>query len=103
MVLLFAALNRRLGTLHFAEIAVSAARTLAASAVAAGAALGTARVFEDGPRLGAMARALPGALASVVFVALFALSAFVLGSGELKGLLAGIRGRLRRRRARADS
>jgi putative peptidoglycan lipid II flippase len=103
MVLLFAALKRRLGTLHFAEIAASAARTLGASAVAASAALGTAHVFEDGPRMGAMARALPGALASVVFVALFALSAFVLGSGELKGLLAGIRGRLRRRRARADS
>ena len=103
MVLLFVALKRRLGTLHFAEIAASAARTLAASAVAASAALGTAHVFEDGPRLGAMARALPGALASVVFVALFALSAFVLGSGELKGLLAGIRGRLRRRRARSDA
>ncbi len=101
MVLLAVALKRRLGTVHAAEIASSAGRTLAASLVAAAAAWGAAYAFSDGPIQGAFVRALPGVLGSIVFVMAFALAAFVLGSGELVGLLGSVRARLARRRAAA--
>jgi putative peptidoglycan lipid II flippase len=102
MALLVIGLKRRLGTVRAAEIGGSVARTLAASAVAGAAGWGIARALYEGPHAGRLARAVPGIAGGVVFVAVFVLAAFLVGSEELRSLLLAGRRRLARRRAARD-
>jgi putative peptidoglycan lipid II flippase len=96
MILLWVGLGRRLPDLHAGDIAASAARTLAASAVAAVGGWAATRAL--GPLLsgGFWARLVPGLAGSAVFVALFFAGSVLLKSTEL----AALGDALRRRRTR---
>jgi putative peptidoglycan lipid II flippase len=96
MVLLLVLCKRKMGTLGWPEIGGSVARTISASAVAAG--LSVVGVAELEGRLGdgPASRLVPGLAAGLVFVAGFALSAYALRSPELLGIVRGVRRKLRR-------
>jgi putative peptidoglycan lipid II flippase len=97
MSLLFVGLRRRLGSVRGGELARSAARVLGASLIAGAASGAVARLLEGAIR-GAVGRAAPGLASSLVFVALFAASAWGLGARELAEIAAPIRRRLARKR-----
>jgi putative peptidoglycan lipid II flippase len=97
MVLLLGGLRWRIGPLGAASIARSVARTVAASAVAAGGGWATARILTPGDYAGGVARALPGILGLLVFGALFCAVSWGLRSPELEEITAALRRRLRRR------
>ena len=94
MILLFLGLRVRLKTLRAGEVGRSALRTFAASIVAG---VGGATMARGVARLGntGLARALPGALGGLVFVALFVVSALALRSAELSSLLSAVRRRMK--------
>ena len=94
MLLLWMGLGKRLPSLRLGEIGLAAARTGAASLIAAVAAYAVA---EGMVKVG-LARHLPGVLGGLAFVLVFFLSAWMLRSSELAAILAPIR---RRRRERA--
>ncbi|HEY0468709.1 MAG TPA: lipid II flippase MurJ, partial [Polyangiaceae bacterium] len=96
MLLLWWRLGTKLPVLHTAEILGSAARTLASAL--AGVAAGVSVAGFLTPNEGALAfrRAVPGLAGSLVFCAVFAAVAYLVGSPELHSLLSAIR----RRRAR---
>jgi putative peptidoglycan lipid II flippase len=98
MVLLFAALHRKLGAVRGRELAGSAVRVVAASAVAGIGAWGAARLLAR-VVAGTLGAALPGAAGGVVFVALFVATAWGLGARELGEVARPIARRLARRRA----
>jgi putative peptidoglycan lipid II flippase len=98
MVLLFAGLKLRLGTIRSRELASSTARIAAASIVAAVAGWGTARLLSGGG--GPIARAIPGLAGVIVFGALYFAVAWGLGSREVAELAAPIKRRFARRRLR---
>jgi putative peptidoglycan lipid II flippase len=89
MVLLFVGLRLRLGTVRAAEVGSSAARTIAASLLAAVAGWGVARLLT--PEGG---RALPGVAGGCAFVVIFLVAAWGLRAPELATLGAGVRRRL---------
>jgi putative peptidoglycan lipid II flippase len=89
MVLLWAFLGRRLPSLRMGEIALSAARTLLASVVAASLGYGAVVVTE---RLG-ISRHLPGIVGGVVFAGAFLFTARILKSPELAAVLHPLRRR----------
>ena len=101
MVLLFAALHRKLGSSAFGEIAASAGRALVASVVAGVSAWATARLMmpADGDAVGGFVRTLPGIVSGLVFVIVFGVAAWGARAPELDMLLGGVRRRLGRRRA----
>jgi len=96
MLLLWWRLGAKLPTLHTREILGSAARTLVAalSGVAAGASV--AGFLSPPGSVSALRRATPGLVGSLVFCAVFTIVAYLIGSPELRSLLAAIQ----RRRAR---
>ena len=97
MVLLFVGLQRRLPTMRWGEVGVSASRTLVGSIVAGVGGWGTARLlWPDGAASG-WARAIPGLAGGVVFVVLFLLAAWGVRAPELDAVLGGLARRLRRR------
>jgi putative peptidoglycan lipid II flippase len=79
MILLAFGLRRRLGSVRGREIALSAARVLAASAIAGAAGWGLARLVPG--------RMLPGALGSAAFVGIFFVAAWALGAQELREMM----------------
>ena len=95
MILLWVLLARRLPQLHVREIAVSAGRTLVASAAAAASAWGIARSLAPHPAQssGSLARIAPAAAGAIVFVLVFGLVARSLGSEEIRTLMTGFRHR----------
>ena len=102
MVLLFVGLKRRLGSMRWAEVGASVARTLVASAVAGVGGWGAARLVTpaDGAGVasaGSIARLVPGVFGGVVFVVLFLFAAWGMRAPELELLLGGLRRRLARR------
>lgn len=97
MLLLIYGLKKRVGSLHGAEIAGSAARVLLASAIAGAASAAAARLL-GGAIGGGVGRAVPGLAAALLFAAVFLLAAWGLGARELGELSAPIRRRLSRRR-----
>lgn len=95
MLLLVYGLKRKLGaSLRGAEIFVSAAKVLGASIIAGVGAGALANILSDGSR----GRALPGALAAVLFALLFVVAAWGLGARELSEIAAPIKRRILRRR-----
>ncbi|MEO8902759.1 MAG: murein biosynthesis integral membrane protein MurJ [Polyangiaceae bacterium] len=96
MLLLWRLLRGKLGNLRSREIAASALRTLVAAlcAAAAGAFVAHELTPQGAPR--ALARAVPGALGSLAFFAVFALVAYLVRSPELHAVVDAVR----RRRAR---
>lgn len=98
MVLLFAGLKWRLGTIRGAEIGGSVARVLGASTVAAVAGWGASHAMPDDWTTGTVGRALPGVAGLVVFGVIYFAVAWGLGSRELAELWAPVKRRLRRRR-----
>ena len=96
MLLLWMGLRKRLPSLRLGEIGLAAARTGAASLVAAVAAYAAAQ----GAAKIALARHLPGVFGGLAFVLVFFLSAWMLRSSELAAILAPIRRRLRERAGR---
>ena len=97
MALLVAGLKRRLGTVQGGKIGGAMARTLGASAVAAGCGWGAARLAAPIAK-GTLTRMAPGALGGVAFVLAFVAAAHVLGSEEQRLLFAGVKRRLARKR-----
>ncbi len=102
MVLLFVGLRRRLGSMRWAEIGASVARTLVASAIAGVGGWGAARLVTPADRasvtsVGSIARLVPGVFGGVVFVVLFLFAAWGARASELDLLLGGLRRRLARR------
>lgn len=93
MALLWALLRTKLPTLHLGEIAISAARTLAAALPAAGMAILSANVATQVLSDGAWPRLVPGAAGCAVFVMTFAAVAASLRSPELSILVAAVRRR----------
>ncbi len=93
MVLLFAFLKARMGTVRGAELSSSALRILAASAVAAGGAWLVVRVVSAA----GVARAIPGAAGGACFVVLYVVLARLVRARELDEVLAPVRRRLARR------
>ncbi len=96
MLLLAYALRVKLGSLRGREILGSAAKVVAASAIAGVAAAALARLL-GGVVSGGFGRALPGVAASLLFVVVFAACAWGLGARELVEVSGPIRRRLRRR------
>jgi putative peptidoglycan lipid II flippase len=101
MVLLLVAVRWRLGTVEGSVIGKSAARTVAASVIAAVAGWGAARVFavEGGApasAAGAVERALPGVAGLVAFGFVYLLAAWGMGAPELDEILGAVRRKLRR-------
>jgi putative peptidoglycan lipid II flippase len=99
MLLLFAGLKRRLGTLRAAELLSSAGRIAAASLLAAVAGWGAARAL-TGEVGGALGLALPGLAGALVFAGVYLLAAWGFGARELGEIAAPLRRRLLRRRVR---
>jgi putative peptidoglycan lipid II flippase len=95
MILLFAWLKPRMGTVRSRELGRSTARILAASLVAAVAGWVTVRL-SSGAAAGALARALPGLLGAVVFGVVYLVAAAALRAQELGEIAAPVRRRLRR-------
>jgi putative peptidoglycan lipid II flippase len=96
MLLLWRLLRRKLSNLRSAEIAASAVRTLGAAVCASATGAFVARELSPHASAGALARALPGALGSLAFFAVFAVIAYLVKSPELHSIVDA----LRRRRAR---
>ena len=98
MLLLWRLLRGKLGALHTREILSSAGRTLLAAlcGAAGGAALARSLTPHSGALPSAVARALPGLLGSLGFLAIFVVVAYTIGSPELLSLVDAVR----RRRAR---
>lgn len=96
MVLLFAGLKLRLGTLRGRELGSSSARIAFASVVAGVAGWGAARLL-SGFGGGAVARALPGLGGVLVFGVLYLAVVWGLGSPEVAELAGPVRRRLRRK------
>ena len=89
-------LRAKLPALHTREILGSAARTLAAALAGVAAAAPVADFLSPLGQASALRRALPGLAGSLVFCAVFAVVAYLIGSPELRSLGEAIR----RRRAR---
>jgi len=98
MALLLVALRWRMGTIEGGTLARSAARTLAASLVAAAAGWGAARALTPAGPAGAVARALPGFVAFVVFTGAYGAASWAMKSPELREILGTVQRRLARRR-----
>jgi len=96
MALLAIALKRKLPSIRGREIAISALRITAASAIAGVASASAAKIV-TGALEGGLGRALPGLVAIVVFCAVFAVAAWGLGARELEEIARPIRRRLSRR------
>jgi putative peptidoglycan lipid II flippase len=96
MLLLWWRLRGQLPALHSREILGSAGRTLTAALVAAGAGASVAGFLTPEGPVSALRRAAPGIAGSLVFCAVFAAVAYLIGSPELRSLVTAIR----RRRAR---
>jgi len=96
MLLLWRLLRGKLGTLHTREILGSAARTLIAALCGAAVGAALAAALTPHGSAGAIARALPGLLGSLGFLAVFALVAYLIRSPELVAVVDAVR----RRRAR---
>ncbi|MEP7050295.1 MAG: murein biosynthesis integral membrane protein MurJ [Pseudomonadota bacterium] len=96
MLLLWRLLRGKLGNLRSAEIAASASRTLLAALCGAAAGAFLARELTPIGPARALARALPGAVGSLAFLAVFALVAYLIRSPELRAIVDAVR----RRRAR---
>jgi putative peptidoglycan lipid II flippase len=90
MILLAFGLRRRLGSIRGGEIALSAARVLGASGIAAAAGWGLARVVPG--------RVLPGALGAFGFLCVFFLAAWAVGARELREIARPALAAARRRR-----
>ncbi len=93
MVLLWVLLRRKLGHVHFGEIAVSGARTLGAAAPAGLAALYLARWLDSVAGPGLLGRALPGIFGVLLFGTMFLAGARLLRSPELLAILEAFRRR----------
>jgi putative peptidoglycan lipid II flippase len=98
MVLLLVALRWRMGTIEASTLVRSAARTVAASVVAAGVGWGTANALLPSAPVGAVSRALPGLAAFVAFTTAYAAASWAMKSPELGEILGTVRRRLGRRR-----
>ena len=100
MVLLLVALKWRLGTIEGWTLAVSAARTVVASVIAAVAGWGAARILvpDPGETAGAVARALPGIAGLVAFSVVYLLAAWGMRAPELEEILGAVRRKLLRRK-----
>jgi putative peptidoglycan lipid II flippase len=96
MVLLLAALRRRMGTICADVLARSVARTLAASLLAAAVAWGVARAT-SGAALGSLGRLVPGLSALAAFSVVFLLACLALRSPELEEISSALRRTLTRR------
>jgi putative peptidoglycan lipid II flippase len=96
MTLLLVGLRWRMGTLEGAALARSAARTVAASAVAAVAGWGIARLLTPAGPVGGVARALPGLVGLAGFMAAFGAVAWGMRSPELEEISSTVRRRLGR-------
>jgi putative peptidoglycan lipid II flippase len=103
MVLLLGALRWRMGTTESGVVARSAARTLAASVVAAVAGWGVARLLTPEGPAGGVARALPGLVGLAGFMAVFAAVAWGMRSPELEEIARTLRRRLGRTRSRGEA
>ena len=101
MTFLLVGLRLRMGTIEGAALARSAARTLVASAVAAVAGWGVARILTPSGPAGGIARAMPGLVGLAAFMAVFGAVAWGLQSPELEEILGTLRRRLGRRTPRA--
>jgi putative peptidoglycan lipid II flippase len=97
MILLFIGLRRRLPSMRWREVAVSVSRTLVGAIVAGVGGWGAARLLSGESGGGGMARALPGVVGGLVFVALFLFAAWGVRAPELDAILGGFARRLRRR------
>jgi putative peptidoglycan lipid II flippase len=95
MVLLLILLRRRLGTIHGRELFASFARTTGAALTGGVAGWAVTRLLEPPPGAAAVARALPGVLGGVVFVAIFWLAAYGAGAPELEVLAQAVRRKAR--------
>jgi putative peptidoglycan lipid II flippase len=98
MALLLLALRWRMGTIEGGTLARSCARTVAASGVAAVAGWAVARELTPSGPAGAVARAVPGFAAFVVFIGAYAGASWAMKSPELGEILGTLGRRLRRRR-----
>jgi putative peptidoglycan lipid II flippase len=101
MALLFIGLKRRLPSMRWGEVAVSASRTLVGSIVAGVGGWGAARLMwpaVGADHAGPLARVLPGVVGGVVFVVLFLFAAWGVRAPELDMIFGGVRRRLARRR-----
>jgi putative peptidoglycan lipid II flippase len=96
MVLLFAGLRRRIGTIRAREVGGSMGKTLVASAVGAACGWWAARAVAP-LGTGPLARMAPGAVGGGAFVLAFVAAAHFVGSEEQRMLLAGVKRRLARR------
>jgi putative peptidoglycan lipid II flippase len=101
--LLLWALRRRLGTLQARELGASSARIVLAAAIAALGGRAAAHLASFLVSGASGARALPGIVASVLFVVLYVGAAAAFGCRELDEVVAPIRRRLLGRIARAAS
>jgi len=99
MVLLFAGLKWRLGTLRATELGSSVVRILGASTVAGVAGWGASHGLPDAWTTGSFGRALPGVVGLVIFGVIYFAVAWGLGSRELAELAGPIKRRLRRGRS----
>jgi len=97
MLLLWWRLGTKLPTLHTREILGSAARTLVAALAGVAAGASVAGFLRPAGAAFALRRAVPGLAGSLVFCAVFAAVAYLIGSPELHSLVSAIR----RRRARS--
>ncbi len=95
MVLLLVFLRRRVGSLRGRELFGSVARTTGAALAGGVAGWAVARLLEPAAGAGGLARALPGVLGGVVFVAIFLLAAYGAGAPELDVLAQAVRRRTR--------
>jgi putative peptidoglycan lipid II flippase len=103
MALLLVGLRRRMGTILGGTLARSAARTAAASGVAAVAGWGIARLLTPGGPAAALARALPGMAGLAGFVGVFGAAAWGMRSPELEEIARALRSRLGRARPRGGA
>jgi putative peptidoglycan lipid II flippase len=99
MVLLFAGLKLRMGTVCSAMVVPSALRVIGASAAAGLAAWASARLVEPEGPAGFVVRALPAVVGGGAFAAVFLLVAWGLGARELDEIGDALRRRIRARRA----
>jgi putative peptidoglycan lipid II flippase len=95
MLLLFVLLRRKVGHIRGRELFGSLARTTGAALVGGIAGWSVARLLTPAPGAAALARALPGVLGGVVFVAIFLLAAYGAGAPELEILAQAVRRKAR--------
>ena len=91
MLLLFAALRMKLGSIRGGDLLASLARVVAASVVGGGGGWATSRILATEGRI------LPGLGGGVAFSVLFVVAAWAFGARELSEIAAPIRRRLARR------